>query len=190
MTVAFIIAVIIAGIFYLLWQEEREKRALAEDRIKQLNKKLAQQKKQNPPQKRKTEPVVVEKAQGVREYIIRKPEPQPPKPLLDQKKLAELQEQTKVAQDILAEIFVPQEESAPAPEVSPDKGPMMHILEQLLFKEVWTRAEIAELAGPDVMIGSLLEQINDYSCSKINDIVLEEDGDEIFVTTEYRDQLI
>ena len=39
-------------------------------------------------------------------------------------------------------------------------------------------------------LGSLLEQINDYSCSKIDDIVVEEDGDKIYVTTEYKTQLI
>jgi hypothetical protein len=40
------------------------------------------------------------------------------------------------------------------------------------------------------MLGNLLEQINDYAYSKINDIVVEEDGDDIYVTTEYKEQLI
>ena len=50
--------------------------------------------------------------------------------------------------------------------------------------------EIVQMVGPNVMIGNLLEQINDYSCSKIDDIVLEEDGDRIYVTVEYKDRLI
>ena len=40
------------------------------------------------------------------------------------------------------------------------------------------------------MIGNLLEQINDYAYSKIKDIVVEDDGDNIYVTTDYKEQLI
>ena len=57
-------------------------------------------------------------------------------------------------------------------------------------KEIWTRTEIQELAGPGVMIGSLLEKINDYSCSKVDDIVVEEEGENIYVTVEYKEMLI
>jgi hypothetical protein len=40
------------------------------------------------------------------------------------------------------------------------------------------------------MLGNLLEQINDYAYSNVNDIVVEEDGDTIYIMTEYKDQLI
>ena len=40
------------------------------------------------------------------------------------------------------------------------------------------------------MIGFALEQINDYSYSKIEDAVIEDDGDTIYVMTEYKDKLI
>ena len=40
------------------------------------------------------------------------------------------------------------------------------------------------------MLGNILEQINDYSYSIVEDIVVEEDGDTIYVTTEYKEQLI
>ena len=132
----------------------------------------------------------METAQPAREYVIRKPEPKPAKPLLDPRKLAELQQQTREAQSMLAEIFV-QEEEKPMPP-TPDAGRpvFIGILEKLFAKEEWTRAEIVEMAGPNVMIGNLLEQINEYACSKIDDIVLEEDGDRIYVTLEYKDRLI
>jgi hypothetical protein len=49
---------------------------------------------------------------------------------------------------------------------------------------------VADMLGPGVMIGNLLEQINDYAYSIIDDIVVEEDGDTIYVTTEYKEDLI
>ena len=90
----------------------------------------------------------------------------------------------------MAEIFVQEDDISVATAEISDNGQMLDILKKLFEKEVWTRSEMQELVGPDIMIGSLLEQINDYSCSKINDIVVEEDGDKIYVTTEYKTQLI
>lgn len=40
------------------------------------------------------------------------------------------------------------------------------------------------------MIGSVLEQINDYALSKVDDIVLEDDGDNIYMMIEYKDMLL
>ena len=235
MIYAFVLALVVALVFFCLWQSERDDRIKAELQVWMLKKKLKQlekqktkeaaqkqpkpsQKQPTPPQsqptppqgqpispqnqptpphrqpkqppKRNVGPVTVETAQSAREYVIRKPEPKPAKPLLDLQKLAELQKQTREAQSMLAEIFV-QEEEKPMPP-TPDAGRpvFIGILEKLFSKEVWTRSEIAEIAGPDVMIGNLLEQINEYACSKIDDIVLEEDGDRIYVTVEYKDRLI
>ena len=112
------------------------------------------------------------------------------KPLLDQEKLVELQMQTRASQDMLAEIFDQEEETSTEAITRSDDERMLDMLRRLFDKEVWTRAEIAELAGPEVMIGSLLEQINDYSCSKIDDIVVEEDDDKIYVAIEYKEHLI
>lgn len=221
MIYAFVLALVVALVFFCLWQSEKEDRIKAELQVWMLKKKLKQlekqktkeaaqkqpkpsQKQPTPPQKQPTPPhrhpkqppkrnvgpVTVETAQSAREYVIRKPEPKPAKPLLDLQKLAELQKQTREAQSMLAEIFV-QEEEKPMPP-TPDAGRpvFIGILEKLFSKEVWTRSEIAEIAGPNVMIGNLLEQINEYACSKIDDIVLEEDGDRIYVTVEYKDRLI
>jgi hypothetical protein len=49
---------------------------------------------------------------------------------------------------------------------------------------------VADMLGAGVMIGNLLEQINDYAYSIVDDIVVEEDGYTIYVTTEYKEQLI
>ena len=78
------------------------------------------------------------------------------------------------------------------PDVVPqlDLNPLTDILVELLTKEQWPRNELKELVGPDVMIGNLLEQINDYAYSIVNDVVVEEDGENIYVTTDYKEQLI
>ena len=74
--------------------------------------------------------------------------------------------------------------------LQPNQYPLLETLSKLLSKEQWTRNELEGLVGPEVMIGNMLEQINDYAYSKINDVVVEEDGDIIYVTTEYKEQLI
>ena len=91
---------------------------------------------------------------------------------------------------MLAEIFIQEDEQVPDVVPQPDLNPLTDILVELLTKEQWTRNELRELVGPDVMLGNLLEQINDYAYSKINDIVVEEDGENIYVTTDYKEQLI
>ena len=183
MIIAFITASVVAIFFVILWSEEKERREQAEMKIKQLareNKKL----------KSKGRPAVVEKPKKTKGFAIPKPEKKKEEPLLDLNKLAALQDETKAAQDMLAEIFIQEEEQVPDVVPQPDLNPLTDILVELLTKEQWTRNELRELVGPDVMLGNLLEQINDYAYSKINDIVVEEDGENIYVTTDYKEQLI
>ena len=183
MVLAFIIATAVAIFFAILWSEEKERREQAEMKIKQLareNKKL----------KSKGKPAVVEKTKKTKGFAIPKPQKKKEEPLLDKGKLAALQEQTRAAQAMLAEIFIQEEEQVPDVVPQPDLNPLTDILVELLTKEHWTRNELKELVGPDVMIGNLLEQINDYAYSIVNDVVVEEDGENIYVTTDYKEQLI
>jgi hypothetical protein len=182
MIIAFIIATAIAIFFAILWSEEKERRVQAEVKIKQLVRDIKKLKS-------KGGPAVVEKSKKSKGFAIPKPEKKKEEPLLDPNKLAVLQDQTKAAQEMLAEIFI-QEEREQDIVLQPAINPHIEVLGKLLTKEQWTRNELAELVGPDVMLGNLLEQINDYAYSKINDIVVEEDGDIIYVTTEYKEQLI
>ena len=183
MILAFIVAVCIAILFAILWSEEKERREQAEMKIKQLV-------RQNNKLKSKGRPAVVEKTKKTKGFAIPKPQKKKEEPLLDKGKLATLQEQTKVAQAMLAEIFIQEEEQVPDVVPQPDLNPLTDILIELLTKEQWTRNELKELVGPDVMIGNLLEQINDYAYPIVNDIVVEEDGENIYVTTDYKEQLI
>lgn len=183
MILAFIVAVCIAIFFAILWSEEKDKREQAEMKIRQLareNKKL----------KSKGRPAVVEKPKKTKGFAIPKPQKKKEETLLDKGKLAALQEQTKAAQAMLAEIFIQEEEQVQGAVLQPDLNPLIEILGKLLTKEQWTRTELEELVGPDVMLGNLLEQINDYAYSKINDIIVEDDGDNIYVTMAYKEQLI
>lgn len=182
MIMAFIIAIAVAILFAILWSEEKEKREQAEMKIRQLA-------KENKKLKSKGGPAIVEKSTKAKGFAIPKPEKKE-EPLLDKVKLAALQEQTNAAQAILAEIFISEEEHVQDIVPQPDLNSIKEILVKLLTKEQWERTELAELVGPDVMLGNLLEQINDYAYSKINDAVVEEDGDIIYVTTEYKGQLI
>ena len=183
MILAFIVAVCVAIFFAILWSEEKAKREQAEQKIKQLA-------RENRKLKSKGGPAVVEKSKKSKGFAIPKPQEQKDEPLLDLTKLAALQDQTKAAQDMLAEIFVQEEEHVQDVIQQSDLYPLIETLSKLLAKEQWTRIELEGLVGPDVMLGNLLEQINDYAYSKINDIVVEEEGDIIYVTTEYKEQLI
>jgi hypothetical protein len=91
---------------------------------------------------------------------------------------------------MLAEIFVQKEEQEQDAIRQPDQNTLIETLGKLLSKEQWTLKELEAMVGPDVMIGNLLEQINDYAYPIVNDIVVEEDGENIYVTTDYKEQLI
>ena len=67
---------------------------------------------------------------------------------------------------------------------------MRSILKKLLEREMWTKEEVQQMCGPNVMIGNLLEQINDYAYEKVEDVVVDEDDDKIYIMTEYKDQII
>lgn len=183
MILAFVIAAAVAILFVILWSEEKEKRELAEMKIRQLaaeNRRL----------KSKAGPAAVERSRKAKGFAIPKPEKRKDEPLLDKGKLAALQAQTKAAQAMLAEIFVPEEEKEHDPVRESDMNPLMDFLCKLMAKEQWTRSELTELVGPDVMLGNLLEQVNDYAYTRVNDVVVEEDDNNIYVTTAYKEQLI
>ena len=136
----------------------------------------------------------IEQYEGATEYTIRQPEEQKPIKketstiVLDEKKLGNLRQQTQIAQELLSDIFT-EEEEVHLPD-SKTSNAVVEALQKLLEKDTWQREEVQELLGANVMIGNMLEQINDYAYTKVDDIVVEEDGDTIYVTTEYKEQLI
>ena len=126
-----------------------------------------------------------------------------PAPFLDERRLAELKAHTQEAQELLADIFAdetePQEVGGQPGKTTPEHGgseagksdsdPMMQILRRLLEKDTWRRDEVQEILGAGVMMGSALEKINDYSYSVVDDAVIEDADEYIYVATEYAEQL-
>ena len=41
-----------------------------------------------------------------------------------------------------------------------------------------------------LLLGAVLEQINDFAYERIEDAVIEDDGDYIYITLDYKEQLI
>jgi len=109
--------------------------------------------------------------------------------ILNTSQLKRIEEETKESQKILSDIFVDSE-------ITEDfrlklSGAVMEILKILFTKDVWSFEEVETVCKKrKKMIGSVLEQINDYALSKVDDIVLEDDGENIYVMTEYKDALI
>jgi hypothetical protein len=130
----------------------------------------------------------VEKHGEAKEFTIRRPGPKKVKVELDQRKLDKFKEQTSIAQDLLSGIFVIEDDTDSAESSSLDDS-MLSILKKLLEREMWTKEEVQQMCGPNVMIGNLLEQINDYAYEKVEDVVVDEDDDKIYIMTEYKDQI-
>jgi hypothetical protein len=108
---------------------------------------------------------------------------------LSNERLAKVEEQTKQAQDLLSDIFEDDGDSIKS--TAHENKVFLVILKILLSKELWKREEVESLCKEHhLMIGSVLEQINDFSYTKIEDAVIEDDGDTIYVMTEYKDKLI
>lgn len=131
----------------------------------------------------------IETKVGVTEYTIRQPDQtKPSRLILDEKKLGELKQQTEIAQGLLADIFI--EEEVDKTTDTKTNNAVIETLQKLLEKDIWQKSEVLEFLESGVMLGNILEQINDYAYTIVEDIVVEEDGDTIYVTTEYKEHLI
>lgn len=137
--------------------------------------------------------VTVEVTTDAKEYVIAQPEGQSIRKQkivkIDTAKLSKLEVQTASAQNMLAEIF--NENEIEQPIVTTSDSLIMGILTELSLKNEWTKAEIECLCEKyNVLVGALLEQINDYAYDKIGDIVIEDCGDKINVSVDYIKDMI
>lgn len=134
--------------------------------------------------------VTIEKKSDASEFSIPQQETTKPKFYIDTKKLSKIEEQTFESQKILSEIF-DKEEACTISDIPSKLSVDLEILELLLSKESWNRSDVEAICmEKNLMVGSLLEKLNDYSYSKINDNVIDDCGDIIYVTTVYKEQLI
>lgn len=107
---------------------------------------------------------------------------------IDQNKLSKIKQDTHVAQSFLSDIFDDNEQKVIV------KTPGFEhkaILAEILSKESWERDELSYICKQrGYILGSLLEEINDYSYSKVDDAIIEDDGDVIYVNVEYKKELL
>lgn len=108
---------------------------------------------------------------------------------IDKKRLNEIEEDTLSSQNILSDIFTDDDTSHDL--TITNEEAMIKILKTLLSKDVWSYQEVEHICKKHKLImGAVLEQINDYSYNKVDDVVLEDDGEKIYVTTEYKGFLL
>ena len=101
--------------------------------------------------------------------------------------LSKLQEQTNLAQNILSDIFIDDDDTCIK---SFNDNVIFKILNKLLSKSEWTKNEVKRICQEyNVMMGSVLEQINDYAYDIFDDVIIEEDEDKIYVNVEYKNKL-
>lgn len=140
---------------------------------------------------------VIEKKSDVAEFTINDTPSSISRPaisniIINPKKLRIFEQQTKAAQELLSDIFVDEgDENLQNVASNKISSAWMDILKKLLTKEQWERADIEnECKERSLMLGAVLEQINDFSYEKVNDAVVEDDGEKIYVTLDYKEQLI
>lgn len=109
---------------------------------------------------------------------------------IDNEKIKEYRQQTQESQFILSDIF----DEEPNEEIKKSNDNSIAIKEMLslLFtKEMWNKNELETTCkDKGLMLGSILEEINDYSYSVVDDVVLEDEGDTISVIMDYKDDLL
>ena len=140
---------------------------------------------------------VVEKKSDAMEFTINSQPTYPqntvePNVIINPKKLRIFEQQTKAAQKLLSEIFVEEEPALPQNmELDATATTWMKILKSLLAKETWKHVEVEKICKEHgLMMGAVLEQINDFAYEKVDDAVIEDDGENIYVTLDYKEQLI
>lgn len=110
---------------------------------------------------------------------------------LDKLKLKDIEKDTEKSQNVLSYIFSNQDTNEEYEVSNSSNSAIREIMTTLLSKNVWSHIEVEALCKHHgLLIGSVLEQINEYSYSKVDDSVINEDDDKIYVVTEYKQYLI
>lgn len=113
---------------------------------------------------------------------------------INKRRLNELEEETLLSQNILDEIFSQKEDLITNEMKEQDIVPnnkILEILSTLLSKEMWSKKEVDDICKQKGLItSSVLEKINDYSYSKIEDSIIEDNGENIFVIQDYKELLL
>lgn len=111
---------------------------------------------------------------------------------LDISRLKKIEEDTQESQSLLSDIF--DETNTDENNCSIEEGSFSNvkgIMKTLLSKEEWDFTEVNSLCKQKgITIGFALEQINEYSFSKVEDSVIYQDGNKFHVITDYKQYLV
>ncbi|SCN46771.1 probable membrane protein YPO2297 [methanotrophic endosymbiont of Bathymodiolus azoricus (Menez Gwen)] len=119
---------------------------------------------------------------------------------LNESILAIHESETKDVQSMLGAIFMENESTGEPYETSKDSAAVEEefgidkyhyaLFESLIRKDKWTREEVEVLCRDSgLMVSGALEIINDWSFDKVDEAVLEEDGDAIYVDQEIVEEI-
>lgn len=109
---------------------------------------------------------------------------------IDNEKVKEYRQQTEESQEILSNIFI-EDDNQSNLIVNGNNNFTNEMLSLLFTKEQWNKNELETICkNKGLMLGSILEEINDYSYSVVDDVVLEDEGDTISVIMDYKDDLL
>lgn len=134
--------------------------------------------------------VTIEKRSDATEFAIPKKGDIKPKFHIDTNKLSKIEQDTRESQKVLSEIF-DSEETSITQNLPQKLSAELEVLNILFTRNSWDRNEVENICRENnLMLGSLLEKLNDYAYSKVSDAVIDDGGDVIYVTTEYKEQLI
>lgn len=105
--------------------------------------------------------------------------------------LKNVEQQTKEAHKILSEIFSEEESSKDNKINDLEYDIVKEILSILFNKEVWSFKEFETICiEKGQMANNILERINDYAYATIEDAVIEQDDEQLYVTLAYKDKLL
>lgn len=98
-------------------------------------------------------------------------------------------QETEESQNLLSNIFDEVEENIV--EYNNTSDVVLEVLEILFAKEIWSKEEVENICKSKGLItGAILEEINDYSYSMVDDAVVEDNGDTIYVMLNYKEELL
>lgn len=98
-------------------------------------------------------------------------------------------QETEESQNLLSNIFDEVEENIV--EYNNTSDVVLEVLDILFAKEIWSKEEVENICKSKGLItGAILEEINDYSYSKVDDAVVEDNGDTIYVMLNYKEELL
>jgi DNA gyrase/topoisomerase IV subunit A len=110
---------------------------------------------------------------------------------INQEKINSFIVQTNESQELLSNIFNEDKSEESTTIIETNDSIVKEILSLLLTKEIWTKEELQQIcAKRGIMLGSILEEINDYSYATLDDAVVEDKGTFINVEISYKDLLL